>query len=102
VISGQKRLDGAEDAAGEVEEGGDEVEDSVDGDAQETKGEQDEPDEGVEDHGKKRERPAGDQEDAEEEEADHWWRSFRTLGILTRTVGCGLVRGMSKEYTDEG
>jgi hypothetical protein len=90
--------DGAEDAAREVEEGGDEVEDSVDGDAEETKGKQDQPDEGIEDDGQQRERPADDQEDAEEEEADQWWRSFRT--------SCGRVvrarPGMSKEYTDVG
>jgi hypothetical protein len=101
VVSGQKRLDGAEDAAGEVEECGDEVEDSVDGDAQETKGEQDEPDEGIEDQGKKRERPAGDQEDAEEEEADH--RAL--LSNFQITYADGRVLGSSggvKEYTDAG
>ena len=41
------------------------------------KGSSDEPDDGVEDEREQGERPAEDEEDAEEEEFDHEWRSFR-------------------------
>ena len=65
------KSDRAEDADGEEEDGGDEGEDSGDGDADEAEGEQDEPDDGVEEERYEGERPADDQEDAEEQKFDH-------------------------------
>jgi hypothetical protein len=60
-----------EDADGEHEEGGDEREDSREGDANEAEGETDHPDDGVEDEREQGKRPAEDEKDAKEEESDH-------------------------------
>ena len=60
-------LDGAKDAGGEGEEGGDELEDTADNDADQAKGKKDQPDERVEDQREEGRGPADDEEDQEEE-----------------------------------
>lgn len=75
-------LDGAEDSGGEVEEGGDELEDSTDDDAYQAERQQDEPDERVEDDGDERERPAGDEKDEEDEQFEHCVTPVHLYGII--------------------
>ena len=60
-------LNRSEDAGGEGEEGGDELEDATDYESDEAEGEKDEPDERVEDQREQGCGPADDEEDQEEE-----------------------------------
>ena len=64
-------LDGAENAGGQGEEGGDEFEGAFDNDADQAEGQKEEPDDGVEDQRGKGERPADNEENEEEEKFDH-------------------------------
>ncbi len=66
-----RTLDGAEHAAGEREECGDEFERASDDDADETEGKEDEPDEWEEDHGGEGQGPAKKGEETEEEKIEH-------------------------------
>lgn len=79
-------LDGAEDADGEKEDGGDQGKGSGDDDADEAEGEQEEPDERVEDEGEQSEGPAGNEEEAEEEEFEHRRSCIPYGPILYRPV----------------
>ncbi len=63
----RERLDGADDAGGERDEGGYELEGSTYGNADHAEGEQDQPDQRVEAESDERYRPAHDEEDAEDQ-----------------------------------
>jgi hypothetical protein len=71
-ILNQKRLDGAKEAAGEVEECGDELEGAADYDADEAEGQEDEPDQRVEEECGERKGPADYEKDEEEQKLEHW------------------------------
>lgn len=70
------RLNGADHAGGEGEEGADELEYAADYDAHQAEGQEDEPDEGVEDEREQGCRPAEDEEDQEEEKLHGSWLPF--------------------------
>ena len=55
-------LEGAKDARGQSDDGGHELEDAADGDAEEAEGEQEQPDQGIEDECEQSEGPAKDEE----------------------------------------
>ena len=65
------KSDGAQDADGDKEDGGDEFEDAPNRDAGEAEGERDQPDDRVEEERGEGDRPAENEQDAEEEELDH-------------------------------
>jgi hypothetical protein len=71
TASSGEMLDGAENARGKKEDGCDELKCAVNDDAEQTEGQQDEPDEGIENKREERGRPAYDEQDAEEEKFDH-------------------------------
>ena len=71
------RLDGAEHAAGKVEERGDEFEGAADYDAYEAEGQQNQPDERIQQERDQGDGPADDQEETEEQEFEH--RNFLSL-----------------------
>jgi hypothetical protein len=65
------RLDGAEQAAGKVEERGDEFEYAADCEADEAEGKQDQPDQRIEQEREQRQGPADDEKNAEQQELEH-------------------------------
>ena len=65
------QLDGAECSCRKEEDGGDECEDAFNDDTHQAEGQQAQPDERIEDEGKKREWPADDEEEAKEKEFEH-------------------------------
>ncbi len=64
-------LDGADDTDREEEDGGDQGENACDRDADDAKGQENEPEERVKREGEQGEGPAGEQKNAEEEKLDH-------------------------------
>ena len=64
-------LDGAEHAAGKGEERGDELEDAADYDTDEAEGQEDQPDQRIEDKGCDGQGPAKEGEKTEEDEVEH-------------------------------
>ncbi len=67
----RKVLDGAEEAAGEVEECGDQLECAADYEADEAEGQQNQPDQWVEEECGEREGPADYEKDQEEQKLEH-------------------------------
>lgn len=78
-------LQGADQAAGEREESADEVEDAFEDYADQPERKQDEPDQRIEDDGQQRERPAEDDQNAEEQKFEHG-NSFKKRYALERAA----------------
>jgi hypothetical protein len=76
-----RKLDGAERSCRQKKESGDECEGAFDDNTQQAEGQQAYPDERIKDEGYERERPADDEEEAEEEELDHDVSSFPRHGL---------------------
>ena len=75
-FGGLVELDGADETGGEGEERADELEYAAYYEADETEGEQDEPDDGEEHEREQSGGPADDEEDDEEEKLHGWWLPF--------------------------
>jgi hypothetical protein len=102
-LSEKTRLDGAEDADGDEEDGGDEREDSGDHDAGETEGERDDPEDRVEDEGQESQGPAEKQENAEEKEFEHGGDPFERAELpVKRIYACGVGAVPSMKRDDGG
>jgi len=80
------RLDAAESPGGEGEERADELEYAADHYADQAEGEQDQPDERVEDYRDNGGRPADDEKDQEEKQF-HVWCSLRSEIRARRMIG---------------
>lgn len=65
------QLDGADDSSGKEEERGDQLEGAAHDDAYQSEGQQQKPDEWVEQHRDDGDRPAGDEQYTEEEQFKH-------------------------------
>jgi hypothetical protein len=64
-------LDSADQPHRQIEDGADQLEDAIDGNADETERDKDQPDKGIGDERKQRQRPAEDEENAPEKKFDH-------------------------------
>ena len=65
------RLDGAQQAAGEIEECGDKLECATDYDSDEAEGKEDQPDERIEEERREGQGPTEDHEDQKEQKVEH-------------------------------
>ena len=79
-----RRLDCAEHADGQVEDGADELKGAFDDDADEAEGQKDEPDEREKNYGCERQGPAKESEKTEEQEVEH-----RFCSLLKRITFVG-------------